>query len=1042
MREGYAPTPTEKKSYRWDQNKPMEEITDPEELFDRINTDVRRRKKAGENIAFKSHPHFKKWEALREANVAKYLQADSAETEPGSRKFQDQATLEEVDDRARKAEVLAAKKAEEEDLDSLSIDSFYKDGKKINSAHASKTDADKLLLGKNSGLSVAGRLVEGGFEGKEAERQIRSIIRDMGQLKNVYSIQINSLEGMGFLDKITGRRSALEKQMAETQAEILVKSEALLKEFKVSGQVFEDQEAIVERLWDLSKKLESKISPGEAAVALAVLTAVVMGCAGDVAKKVSAADGFRAPVVASYDDFGDSDLDRGSSASDLVEEKVSGYKVSSETVSSSADSEGKVTKEIFSLTPEESKKVNSFTSWRRAILNPEFIGKMKKDGSIPTTERGYDVAPGTKVEILVNGEAVVADEVEKGGSIWGVLGDDKNEITKVSEKVGWDKLDLRIVEPINDAKDVINKIKGGTSHDKKKGFDNKPDKEKAKVGASEAREDKVDPELEEALRDSTNKKLEKIGVGHQVGHDYTSPADYQDAIDELSGIKTDDADLKYQIKKEIKRLGENREGLDKKFAKAKAEAGKYLENKGAKHTVGVDYKTVEGYDQAIAELAEIEEAILSPVIVDMEQTDDSKNMFEVKTGVRVERERLEQARKDLRISQIQSDIDKESKMPPEGAPVKMEFNVAPSISELATETELAIRAGGRFAGPLIDARKLVVDIDAFSERPENEGKIGNFLDDAKKAGNIYKSILIPDAVDDKFASKPFVIKQAEIGLKIAQDQIDRLQKFVPEKAVSEVIDSALSKFNSLKEKNRDRTGNVALFGADGALETLQAVIDRSMSAGKISNADKKKIKQIQKIAHTVLQSKNNLPNDRNVAKEILSIIDTMNRAVSPKDQEKVYPEKDQTAFSGVRYESPTPNEEGEGRLKDLEKILSHGVQNKIDSLYQLSGELFDADRSDPVAQDLVSAASLLEQLIVRSLEVSDIEDKLERTQSLIEKLKQDMGKNKNNTKKYGEVLSQLENTFNDVQTSLVSKGVLVKKATPPTGGQQVTKASK
>lgn len=1053
MREGFTPSVERPRNYNLQKRK--EQRIDPaEELFDDINTDVRRRKKAGEGITFKTHERYGEWKALREANVAKYSQADSVKTESDSRNSQDEVGQEEADLEAKRAEALAVatREAEEEDLESLSIDRFYKDGKRIDSTHANQKDAGNLLLGKrNAGLSVAGRLVEGGFEREEAERQIDSILKDMVQLKNVYSIQIKSLEEMGFLDRITGRRSALEKQMAETQAEILLRSEALLKEFEVSGQVFKDQDAIVERLWDLSKKLESKVSLGEAALALVILTTVVAGCAGDVAKKVSAADGFRAPAVASYDTFGDSNLDQDSFTSDSVEEKVSGYKVSSEIVSSSAESEIKVSKELFSLTPEESGKVKSFKDWRRAILAPEFIGKEKKDGSVPTTERGHNVAPGTQVEISVDGDVLIAGEVEKGGSIWGVLGENKNEIKKVAKEKGWGNLDLRIVEPV-DTKNGANKTKDKVSHDKKKGADSgsKSHKDKAKVGVAEAgTEDGVDLELEEALRGHTNDKLNEIGVQHQVGHDYISPEDYQRAINELRGIKIDDPGFKYQVEREIRRLGAGKEGLERRFAQAVGGAGKYLENKGAKHTVGINYKTTEGYDQAIAELAQIEGDILLPAIVDMEQTDESKKMFDIKIGLRVERERLEQARKDLRINQIQSDIDKEGKIPPEGAPLKIKFDVAPRISELAKETEIAIRAGMRFADRLIDASQLVTNVDIFLERSENESGSDEFSANAKKfktsaeeAKKIYLGILSPGIMDEKSASKPFVIKQAEIGLKIAQDQIGRLQEFVPEKDVSDVADSALSKLNLLMKKNIGRSGNKALFDAGGALETLQVIIYNSVSSGKISNVDKKKIKQVQKTAHTVLQSSNNLPNDRAVAKEMLFIIDTMNGAVSPKDQEKTYPEKDQAAFSGVRYELPVSNEDAneKGNLKDLQKLLSRDVQNKIDSLYQLSNELFDADRSDPVAHDLVSAASLLEQLIVRSLEVDDIEDKLERAQSLIEKLKQDISKNKTGAKKYGEALSQLENTFGDVQTSLVSNGVLVKKTIPPIGNQQVTKA--
>lgn len=942
MREGFTPSVERPRNYNLQKRKETE-IDPAEILFDDINTDVRRRKKAGENITFKTHERYGEWKALRDANASASPQAESTKRESEFRDAQDQELRDsqvaynaKIDARnselaaqraqaqeaanleAKREADLLAEKARKEDLESLSIDRFYKDGKKIDNAYALPEDASNLLLGKkDAGLSVAGRLVEGGFEGEEAERQIRSIVKDMDQLKNVYSIQIKSLEQMGILDRITGRRSALEKQMSETQAEILLRSEALLKEFKVSGQVFADQDAIVEKLWDLQKKLENKVSLGEAAVALAVLTTIVMGCAGDAVKKVSAADNFRAPVTASYDSYGahgDLDDTQINTITDSVEDKVSGYKVTSETVSSSSVAEGKMTKETFSLTESEAETVNNFRDWRRAILNPEFIGKLQKDGTIPTTEKGFHVKAGTKIEVSVEGDVVLSGEVgskkqgKDGNNIWSVLEKLKPGIKKLAKEKGWGNLDLRITGPV-DSEEGVSKTKGEIARDKKKGagHGHKVDhKLGAKVAKADAGSEDGDPALKEAARHDNNDRLGEMGVKHQIGNNYHSPEDFQGAIDELKKIKNGDVGLQHGIQVEIKRLEAAKKDLEHRLAKAKGEAKKYLEIKGAKHTMGRDYKTTEDYDQAIAELSQIEDGVVVPPVVDMQQTDESRRMSQIKDGIRVEKERLEKAKKDLRLKQIQSDIDREGPVPQAGKSEKLDFKPSLKISDLASDAQLSLAAsGGMYGRNLAKAHELTRSVFQFLGGEDqhlldslSEKDLRKFVAMAQEAKVLYGHILNTEEVGGAKANS-FTKEQAKIGQEIAEQLAKDVDEAIPETGVDKVADLAVSRLEDLYKKTETRVGNVALYGPNQALDVLQKLIYSIKSKGKISSVERKNLKKVESIAHTVLHG-NNLEPDKDVAKEILAICADLKKAVSKRDQNRT--EKDGAV--GVNYELP------------------------------------------------------------------------------------------------------------------------------------------
>lgn len=1070
MREGFTPSVERPRNYNL-QNRTEKEIDPAEELFDDINTDVRRRKKAGENITFKTHERYDEWKALRDANVAESLRADSTKRESEFRNAQEQ---EAQDDRvaynaridaqnselaaqraqaqeaanleAKRLEASVAEEVRRKDLESLSIDRFYRDGKKIDSVHASPEEAGNLLLGKkDAGLSVTGRLVEGGFEGKEAERQIKSIVKDMDQLKNVYSIQINSLEGMGFLDKITGRRSALEKQMAETQAEILVKSEALLKEFKVSGQVFEDQEAIVERLWDLSKKLESKVSLGEAAVALAVLTAVVMGCAGDVSKKVSAADNFRAPAAASYDShgtYGNANEVQDNTVFDSVEDRVSGYKVTSETVTSSDVADGKVLKETFSLTESEAETVKNFTDWRHKILNPEFIGKLQKDGTIPTTEKGLNVKAGTKVEVTVEGEVKLGGTVKEGGSIWSVLEKLKPGIKKLAAKEkGFGNIDLRITRPF-DSEESANKTKGEISHDKKKAtsHSHKTHKPGAKVGQADTGSKDGDPTLKELARHDNNDKLGEIGVKHQIGSDYTSPDDYQGAIDELKKIKNGDVGLQYGVQVEIKRLEAAKKDLEHRLDKAKSEAKKYLETNGAKHTMGRDYKAVEDYDKAIVELGQIEEGIVLPAIVDMQQTDESKRIFQVKDGIRTERERLEKAKQNLRLKQIQADIDRESPTPEAGKPEKLDFKPSLKISDLLSDRELNSGvSAGIYGRNLAKAHELTRSVFEYlggedqhlldSRSGEDLRKFQGMVEEAK---NLYNLVLTIKE-DGKIKPNPTTIEQATKGQEIANMLAAEVKGAIPETGVDKIIEAVSSRLEDLFKKTESRVGNVALYGQDQALEILQKAVYNIEKNGKIGNSDRKILKKVEGIAHTVLHG-NNLEPDKNAAKEILNICDILKKAISKRDQNRV--EKEEVVKPGILYE--LPKQADLGNAKDLSKLLPKSLINRVESI---SGVVQDFTGGSASTVDLNNAAALLEQLFLKPLETDSVKDKVDRVKQTLAGLLEGQ---KNGSvvlnKKEKDVLNSLSELVGEIDSSLIEHGVLVKEIIKPKEDGRVAKA--
>jgi len=91
------------------------------------------------------------------------------------------------------------------------------------------------------------------------------------------------------------------------------------------------------------------------------------------------------------------------------------------------------------------KGVESFKYWRRDVLHKAgLVEEEKADGTVPTTEAGFNVAPGTTFKVVdkSSGENVVVGtyEIEKGGSVWGVLEKHRLEVEKQAKINGWEDI--------------------------------------------------------------------------------------------------------------------------------------------------------------------------------------------------------------------------------------------------------------------------------------------------------------------------------------------------------------------------------------------------------------------------------------------------------------------------------------------------------------------------------------------------------------------------------------------------------------------------
>ncbi len=782
-------------------------------LFDKIMADVRASKKTDEPITFKTHEDYDKWKTLRDANF-------------------EQGTL---DIASEKAAILKAKEAEAKrvaDLEELSIDRFYKPGKKAGDSD-DKKQVGALLRGKDSRpLQLTGKLTEGGFSGEQAEKQIAGILKEMEQLKNIFSIQIKALGEMGVWATISGRKAALKQEMDKVKDQICLESETLLKEFQVSGKILENQHVIMDNLHDLSKKLEGEVSLGEATVALAVLATVLASCAGQVVSKVSAADSFRSSSGASFDaghGANDSDANGVIEDSQNFPSSVSGYRVSVEPVYlPGASTEVIGSREVFSLTTAESDSVKNFTDWRHQILNHIYI-EMKANGSIPTTEKGLNVPVGTKLFITVNGDEELEMTVKKGGNIWHELGEKRQKINQINKKNGgFGQLDLVVVTPV-------------------------------------------------VAKDSTSGQSYKIKKMGRTG----------DAIPKIKDGNVD-----------------NGNSLEVAQKKVQAEANKFLGTKGIDHVFGQLYNSVGEADIAYEKLKKVYDEIEVRPAVDGEfSSAEDELLFNVKHTIWKEMQHLKSA--DSLLSEPFSNDGLEHE---DAKTEPIHFSHVPQVDDLVSEHDLAIRAGGKYSSQMIDAWYLVSKVDGSLKSSLGvdlkEEDAEKFSNQAKEAETIYQKVLVSIALQTDGPLKVFVTKQANIGLEIAKAQVADLGKFLPEKKVTEVIDNVQIKFSALYNNVKDNKGNSALYGKNQALETVQLIIENTKSNGKISNADKTKLRKLNKDLHIILHSDRSSEPDKETAKRILDIVNDLNHAVSFKDQNIV----DIADSAGMRYKLPNlPN---------------------------------------------------------------------------------------------------------------------------------------
>ncbi len=784
-------------------------------VFDKIMADVRARKKAGESITFKTHEDYNEWKTLRDANFEK-------------------GTLDIANEKAAILKVKEAEAKRVADLEELSIDRFYQPGKKVPSIDHKK-QVGALLRGKDSRpLRLAGKLTEdeGGFSGEQAENQIAGILKEMEQLKNVFSIQVKTLGEMGMWAIISGKKAALKEEMKKTTDQIHTESQALLEEFKISGTKLDNHDVIMDNLHNLSKKLEGEVVLGEATVALAVLTAVLVGCTGQVVNKVSAADSFKSSAGASFDTGHGANVSDTNSVieeSQNVQSGVSGYRVFEKPVYlSGASTEVVGNREVFSLTPGETAGVKNFTDWRHQILNHIYI-EMNANGSIPTTEKGLNVPVGTKLFVTVNGDNKFEMTVEKGSNIWHEIGQKKKEIGEIGKKFGWNKIGLAVETPTAVADhDGQNKAKLG--HHKKSG-----------------------------LHAGQTGEVDKPVV----------------ALD---------------AKAELERANQ-------------AEVKKFLGTKGVDHVFNQLYSSVDEAEVAYEKLKKVyDETEVHPAVDGRFLSDEDEMKSNIKNTIFKEMQRL----KSVDSINLQSTGESLRHIEPKSELIK--FSHVPQVEELANEHDLAVRASEKYATPLIDAWYLVSKVDGSLKSSLgvdlSEENARKFKKQANKAKGIYQEVLKFVRLERNAPAKVFITEQADNGLKIAETQVANLDKFIPEKNVADVIDEVKAKFSSLYDRVKDNIGNSALYGKDQVLETVQLVVENTKSSGKISNADKTKLKKLKKNLHIILHSDKSSESDKEIAKQILDIVKDLNQAVSSKDQN----ETDVADSAGVLYKLPSlPN---------------------------------------------------------------------------------------------------------------------------------------
>lgn len=756
----------------------IETPKDPAELlFDSIMADVRARKKAGEDISFKTHPNYQQWLNLRNQNFEatktkeqqqQYFSGDAEDKKESAVAPVKMATdlRMSANDRRIEAETVANEKAQAayyakreaeqaaaqvEQAETAKLDfGHYKKGtidlNKITPAQA-RIDADQERA----------RELSKEIKGEKLDLiRVRGIVDSLSEKLTDYQAKSEVFKELGETwfarTKNYLKRERLTNEMADLNAEITELFAVLKKDFKLAKAESRETAKLIE----VFNELDQHVSSGELKLEVLgyasnfLILAAKLGMLVSMAQadlphqKVEDRSG-RPDVAAKFSN--DDKMDTGESVT--LQSGEAGYRVASEHIKNESHegSEEKL-KEVFSLTEAEAGRVNNFTEWRHAILEPEYIGKVKKDGTIPSTEKALHVDAGTKIEITVDGVVLLSDEVkkEKGkSSLWAVLEKNKKAIEKIAKKEGWGNIDIWVTG---------NEYKGAQSK-------NEPVEKTAKKAKVESKA--VAPKVKEPS-EPKEPKVKKATV-------------------EKTPEKTP-AEKKATKKTEQKGAAEEQKAEVVETKLSPAEIGNLLKQNGIelKHVMGGNYNTEEEYETAIQELKiaqrTIQEAI--PPALDKEASDQALKMLESVRLFQLEIERLNAAKEAKAIARHQAIIDKEGKIPEAASPEKVYSAESVKISDLAPESEISLRAG-KYGGPLIKAHKILQSVAALSPHYTSEADDKKYLAQVEEAKGFYNLLIKEGGVDDKFPSKEFLVEQGKLGKELAVYEIKALKKSIQEK---------------------------------------------------------------------------------------------------------------------------------------------------------------------------------------------------------------------------------------------------------------------
>ncbi|MCX6779914.1 MAG: hypothetical protein NT034_01905 [Candidatus Magasanikbacteria bacterium] len=938
-------------------------------LFDKIMADVRARKKAGEEISFKFHEDYQNWLNLRNKNI------ESTPITP--------------------AQHVAAKERQQADFDrnpnNRRIDAQQAELEKEQATYYNKRESEAAQVAKEMQESKS-------FEGYkkpgldlnrisdkqktidsdqvQARELLRKISRESLDLARVggiigemkmklmdYKAKGEALEEMSGLFNFFKRKN-LSAEMDGLQEEIQELFSVLQKEFKMAGAQDKGAKEI----------MEDAIAKGRInwAMSTAVLAANLFSACAHREQIETPTEINNAPIVREAEvkqQLPDESTRLSAQVAGYGHAKLRKVMESSGTIEGVGNKETK-TEEARTYNLKEHSGKLTFKKWQKGIVE-EMGTKFDKVNHTETLA----VIPnkGAVAEVLdASGKVVASVKLKTGGSSWGAI----------------DKMEEKISALI---------AKGENPSFRIKDF---KDGEPGKVGTAYD----ADPGL-------------MLGRGAKQSVESKSKVVAPEADQQKTGNKIDHKNFhKKQVEKK------SAKELKQEAVLKDAEALMKTEKFKTEHQIGQDYISEEEYTAAIKELENLDyklEKAHGPIL-DAKATEEQEKLFNIQTVVQDEIGKLEEAKKELNIKKHQKQIDKEDKIP-QAAPAEiLKLNVEPRLEDMAGEKELKLRSG-KYEDLLVTAFKLASRVDMFSANAKDDIERMSFLEDAKHAKGIYENVQQSASTDGEFPAKDFILKQCEIGLKILEKDIETVKNSLPEREVADVIGSAKDKMDALVERTKSKTGNRALYGEGGVVESMQLIVENAYSSRKLTNADKKKLNKIKKIAHTVLQSENNSESDRSVAKDILDVINTLNKAVSKKDQEEV-DVADEAPRSTVRYELPKPmNDVVEN--KKLSKLLPKGTQKMINDAYYASTVLFDSDKTNDLGEKLVKIGAKLERLLIGEFKAEEIEERIKEMELISEKIRLEIQAGKAFPQKYVEVLDQLDAAILDAKEYMLINNI-------------------